>query len=147
MICYNSDYSFFYLILCLLLIYSTISSFSCTIYSEHINVVSFIFFICLHISVASLIRWTQVSASFRSWWWTGKPCVLQSMGVTKSQTWLSDWTELITQKNEVLNTLEKIFFFNHININSLVNLPLNIYNSCGDIWVIVTMTVIVVCLT
>ena len=28
------------------------------------------------------------------WWWTGKAGVLQSMGVTKNQTWLSDWTEL-----------------------------------------------------
>ena len=29
----------------------------------------------------------------RSWWWTGKPGVLQSMG-SQSQTWLSKWTEL-----------------------------------------------------
>ena len=29
-----------------------------------------------------------------SWWWTGKPGVLRSMGVTNSGTWLSDWTEL-----------------------------------------------------
>ena len=28
------------------------------------------------------------------WWWTGKAGVLQSMGVTKNQTWLSNWTEL-----------------------------------------------------
>ena len=28
------------------------------------------------------------------WWWTGKAGVLQSVGVTKSQTRLSDWTEL-----------------------------------------------------
>ena len=30
-----------------------------------------------------------------SWWWTGKPGVLQSMG-SQSRTWLSDWTELNT---------------------------------------------------
>ena len=30
------------------------------------------------------------------WWRTGKPGVLQSMGVTKSQTWLSDWTTTTT---------------------------------------------------
>ena len=30
-----------------------------------------------------------------SWWWTGKPGVLQSMG-SQSRTWLSDWTELDT---------------------------------------------------
>ena len=28
-------------------------------------------------------------------WWTGRPGVLQFMGVAKSWTWLSDWTELI----------------------------------------------------
>ena len=32
--------------------------------------------------------------SSRSWWWTGRLGVLHSMGVAKSQTWLSDWTEL-----------------------------------------------------
>ena len=31
--------------------------------------------------------------SSRSWWWTGKPGVLQPVG-SQSQTWLSDWTEL-----------------------------------------------------
>ena len=43
--------------------------------------------------VASPTRWTWVWASSGSWWWTGKPIVLQSMG---SQSWtrLSDWTEL-----------------------------------------------------
>ena len=37
--------------------------------------------------------WTWVCASFRSWWWTGKPGMLQFMGL-QSQTWLSDWTQL-----------------------------------------------------
>ena len=40
-------------------------------------------------------RWTWVWVGSGSWWWTGKPGMLQSMGVTKSRTWLSDWTELI----------------------------------------------------
>ena len=30
--------------------------------------------------VASLTRWTWVWASSRSWWWTGRPSMLQSMG-------------------------------------------------------------------
>ena len=30
--------------------------------------------------MASLPQWTWVWASFRSWWWTGKPGMLQSMG-------------------------------------------------------------------
>ena len=29
-----------------------------------------------------------------SWWCTGKPGMLQSMGSKKIRTWLSDWTEL-----------------------------------------------------
>ena len=33
-------------------------------------------------------RWTWVWASSGSWWWTGKPCVLQSMG---SQRVRHDW--------------------------------------------------------
>ena len=40
----------------------------------------------------SLTRWTWVWASSRSWWWTGKPGMLQSM---RSQTVWYDWaTEL-----------------------------------------------------
>ena len=31
---------------------------------------------------------------FRSWWWTGRPGMLLSMGFVNSQTWLNDWTEL-----------------------------------------------------
>ena len=41
-----------------------------------------------------LTRWTWVWVSSGSWWWTGKPGVLQSMG-SQSQTRLRDWTELI----------------------------------------------------
>ena len=43
--------------------------------------------------MASLTRWTWVWVSSRSWWWTGKPGVLQSMG---SQRVRHNWvTELI----------------------------------------------------
>ena len=42
--------------------------------------------------MASLTQWTWVWASSRSWWWTGKPGMLQSMG---SQRVGHDWaTEL-----------------------------------------------------
>ena len=37
--------------------------------------------------------WTWVWVNSGSWWWTGKPGVLQSMGL-QSRTRLSDWTEL-----------------------------------------------------
>ena len=36
---------------------------------------------------ASPTQWTWVWASSRSWWWTGKPGMLKSMGVTKSNKW------------------------------------------------------------
>ena len=40
--------------------------------------------------MASLTQWAWVWASSRSWWWTGKPGVLQSMGLVRH-----DWaTEL-----------------------------------------------------
>ena len=42
--------------------------------------------------MASPAQCTWVWASSGSWWWTGKPDVLQSMGSPKSQTQLSIWT-------------------------------------------------------
>ena len=44
--------------------------------------------------MASSARRTWVWVNSGSWWWTGKPGVLQSMGSQKSWTRLSDWTEL-----------------------------------------------------
>ena len=45
--------------------------------------------------MASLTRWTWVWASSGSWWWTGKPGVLQSMGLQRvGHDWgteLKDW--------------------------------------------------------
>ena len=44
--------------------------------------------------LASPTQWTWVWVNSGSWWWTGRPCVLQSIGVTKSRTLLSNWAEL-----------------------------------------------------
>ena len=41
--------------------------------------------------MASPTWWTFSNASSGSWWWTGKPGVLQSTRWQKSQTWLRDW--------------------------------------------------------
>ena len=41
--------------------------------------------------MASLTQWTWVWVNSKSWPWTGRLGVLQSMGL--SQTWQSDWTE------------------------------------------------------
>ena len=47
--------------------------------------------------IASPTWWTWVWASCRSWWWTGKPGVLQSTGSQRvGQDWVTEWnwTEL-----------------------------------------------------
>ena len=41
--------------------------------------------------ITDSMTWVWVGSG--SWWWTGRPGVLQFMG-SQSQTWLSDWTEL-----------------------------------------------------
>ena len=54
--------------------------------------------------MASPTQWTWVWVSSRSWWWTGKPGILQSMRF-QSHTWLSDWTELDWGTSHLLCTL------------------------------------------
>ena len=47
--------------------------------------------------MASLTRWTWVWVSSRSWWWTGRPGVLQSMGLQRVEHDLVtelNWNEL-----------------------------------------------------
>ena len=41
-----------------------------------------------------LTWWTWVWANSGSWWWTGKPDLLQSMGSQRLGLDLSDWTDL-----------------------------------------------------
>ena len=46
--------------------------------------------------MSSLTQWTWVWVSFRNWWWTGKPCVLQLWGRKELDTTERlNWTELI----------------------------------------------------
>ena len=44
--------------------------------------------------MASPTLWTWVWVSSGSWWWTGKPGVLQSMGLKRDTTERLNWTEL-----------------------------------------------------
>ena len=52
--------------------------------------------------MASPTQWTRVWASSGSWWWTGKPGMLQSMGSQKSDMteWLN-WSELKVRERKV----------------------------------------------
>ena len=43
--------------------------------------------------MASLTQWTWVWIDSGSWWWTGRPGMLKSIG-SQSRTWMSNWTEL-----------------------------------------------------
>ena len=51
--------------------------------------------------MASPTQWTWVWASSRSWWWTGKPGVLQSMG---SQRAGHDWAIELTDLKCIVQT-------------------------------------------
>ena len=53
--------------------------------------------------MASPTWWTWIWAASRSWWWTGKPGVLQSMG---SQRIRHDWVTELNWKD--VKTIEKI---------------------------------------
>ena len=50
--------------------------------------------------MASRTRWPWVWASSRSWWWTGRPCVLQPMG---SQRVRHDWPTEMNWNEENIN--------------------------------------------
>ena len=53
--------------------------------------------------MASLIQWTRVWVNSGSWWWTGRPGVLQSMGSQRvGHNWETElnWTEKLTKKSE-----------------------------------------------
>ena len=55
--------------------------------------------------LASLTRWTRVWASSRSWWWTGRPGVLQSMGSQRvRQDWVIELNELPPPLLHLLNS-------------------------------------------
>ena len=60
--------------------------------------------------MASPTRWTWVWVNSGSWWWTGRPGMLQFMG---SQSWtrLSNWTEL-----NPLHTHIYIYVFIYLNV-------------------------------
>ena len=57
--------------------------------------------------IASPTQWTLVWASSGSWWWTGKPGVLQSTG---SQSWTrrSEWTTTILDMEWILHAVSGV---------------------------------------
>ena len=63
--------------------------------------------------MASQTQWTWVWVSFGTWWWTGKPGVLQSMGSQRvGHDWELNWTD------EVLSVMTQHVFCGVGNHNS-----------------------------
>ena len=91
--------------------------------------------------MASPTRCTWVWASSGSWWWIGKPGVLQSMeSVTKSWTWLSHWTKLNWVIWEALSHHMYIYplvfrFFSHIGWAFLVAQLIKNLSAMWESWV------------
>ena len=74
--------------------------------------------------MASLTQWTWVWVNSRSWWWTGRPGMLQSMGSQRvGHDWATklNWTELI-------NT--------YMHINTSINYQTQLYDGFifSNIW-------------
>ena len=60
--------------------------------------------------MASLTRWTWVWASSGSWWWTGKPGVLQSMELQRVE---HDWTTELNWWSLYQTFIEYLFYVRH----------------------------------
>jgi len=62
--------------------------------------------------IASLSRWTWIWASSRSWWWTGKPGMLQFMGLQRIEhDWATElnWRMLFSYSTNIIFWLKIIF--------------------------------------
>ena len=85
--------------------------------------------------MASLTQWTWVWVSSGSWWWTGRPGVLQSMGSQRVRhNWATElnWTERYFKIYKYTTNIIQIFLSLEINLMSmlilytktLLNLPI-----------------------
>ena len=76
--------------------------------------------------MASLTRWTWVWVNSRSWWWTGRPGVLQFMGSqTVGHDWATElnWTELMFMSNLSCVIGHLYIFFEELSSNSYAFFP------------------------
>ena len=86
--------------------------------------------------MASLTQWKWVWVSSGSWWCTGKPGVLQSMG-SQSQTRLSNWTELnLNLTDPLLLEIQaiSIFFSNSAETNTLLHPVFSACSAHAVVW-------------
>ena len=70
---------------------------------------------------ASLTEWTWVWASSRSWWWTGRPGVLQSMGSQRvKHNWMTEvnWNDFLCKINIARASILIFFVFSYLYSNT-----------------------------
>ena len=73
-------------------------------------------------SLSTLTRWTQLWVNSRSWWWTGRPGVLQSMGSQRVRhDWATElnWTDgwfMLSFDRKQQNSVKQISFNKKINL-------------------------------
>ena len=61
--------------------------------------------------LASPTQWTWLWVSSGNWWWTGRPCVPQSMGSQRVEyNWVTNWTEFCI----LLSTIAAYFLDVHL---------------------------------
>ena len=88
--------------------------------------------------MASPTQWTWVSVNSRSWWWTGWPGVLQSMGSQSvGHPWVTEqnWTDYPGGSTVVKRTLQSGLFFTLYKGRVHLFSPLKVFRilSCGQI--------------
>ena len=79
--------------------------------------------------MASLTRWTWVWASSGSWWWTGRPGVLQSMGLQRVEhDRVTELTDRLT-KQLVSSTNEISWHLSNPSLNYAVHIYVNFFST------------------
>ena len=107
-------------------------------YNWHVTLVSSVqhtdsIFVCISRAPSPPTRWTWVWVSSGSWWWTGKPGVLHAVhGVTKSQTQLSNWTELTDGDNSQWYCVVYLKVAKRVSLKNSTHKKKKFMTMCGD---------------
>ena len=73
--------------------------------------------------MASPTRWTWVWASFGRWWWTGRPGILQSMGLQRvGHNWETELKEVWQSRNLFHPAFSKLLFPQYSSYQHSVNI-------------------------
>ena len=89
--------------------------------------------------MASLTQWTWVWVNSGSWWWTGRPGVLQFMGSQRvGRDWATElnWTEGIQQRDSVICIFQIILCYRLLQDIECNSLCYTVNPCCLSIWCI-----------